>query len=212
MRGQKQLLSSAKNKKDKASGSSDNWGTPQELYDILNSLFHFTVDLAADKKSALHENYCTDAFTYRFDCDRFYLNPPYSVASKFVDLVLNEGNLTRYDSGVILLACRPDTKAFQKLATHSMVKALFLVSGRLRFRDPMNQYEQQKNPATFPSLLVFLGKEMQPWASLIKTDLGIKGLWIRPSSIVQHKTNVLGITMSSTLKEGLRKRNRIEKK
>lgn len=37
----------------------DDWGTPQKLYDELNSEFHFTVDACADQDNFKDKNYYT---------------------------------------------------------------------------------------------------------------------------------------------------------
>lgn len=201
----KQLMSSARNSKDKASGSSDEWGTPKFLYEQLNSIFNFTVDLAANKKSTLHNVFCSDIFSYEFNSDRFYLNPPYSIASKFIDIVLDEENVSHYESGVLLLANRPDTRWFQKIITSEAVRAIFMVSGRLHFRDPKNNYIEQKNAATFPSLLVFIGNKMLSFEDLSHTNVGIPGLWFDPRKVIRTQGNLATTPLDDKMKIGLKK-------
>ena len=64
--------------------SKDYWSTPQWLYDWLNSIFHFEIDLAANKDNAKHSVFYTekDNAHYRHwnDYGRKvgFLNPPYS--------------------------------------------------------------------------------------------------------------------------------------
>lgn len=41
------------------SSSTDNWGTPQELFDELNSEFHFTLDPCADEGNHKCKKYFT---------------------------------------------------------------------------------------------------------------------------------------------------------
>lgn len=57
----------------------DNWGTPQKLFDILNDEFHFDLDVCASVENAK----CSRFFTREVDglaqewTGTFWMNPPY---------------------------------------------------------------------------------------------------------------------------------------
>lgn len=78
-----------RNKANHSETRRDDWRTPKDLFDSLNSVFHFAMDLAANASNALCPEYCSNEdgddgffdFTARdFDrlADRWcWCNPPY---------------------------------------------------------------------------------------------------------------------------------------
>lgn len=61
------------------SSKSEMWETPQELFDILNDEFHFTVDVCATKDNAKCENFFTpemDGLKQEWT-GACWCNPPY---------------------------------------------------------------------------------------------------------------------------------------
>lgn len=73
--------------------NSDEFGTPQELWDELHKEFSFTCDAAASKENAKLPKFVTkemDAFTWNFSGQRIWCNPPYNGAGtvrKWVQLM-----------------------------------------------------------------------------------------------------------------------------
>lgn len=102
------------------SSASDEWSTPQDLFDRLNAEFNFDIDLAATDANAKCEAWITkeqDALGDGRDWTDFgmtvgWCNPPYSRAAQFITKAAAErlqGFLT-----VMLLPARTDTKAFHQ--------------------------------------------------------------------------------------------------
>jgi site-specific DNA-methyltransferase (adenine-specific) len=152
------------------SKASDEWTTPQELYDALHAEFWFIVDAAATKHNAKCPNYygiddgdvssrpyCWgDALLNEWSAidhtaGAHWCNPPYSKCPEFVAKAAQErlrGALT-----VMLLPARTDTRWFHAhlwdAKTHRPQTGIELrfVKGRLKFGDSANS-------APFPSMVV----------------------------------------------------------
>ena len=68
------------NQKALFSSSSDEWETPQELFDKLNAEFHFTIDVCASKENAKVNRYFTkeqDGLKQDWTGETVWCNPPY---------------------------------------------------------------------------------------------------------------------------------------
>lgn len=57
---------------------SDEFRTPQKLFDELNKEFEFTIDAAAQASNALLPKWTNDAGNHDFTNERVWCNPPYS--------------------------------------------------------------------------------------------------------------------------------------
>lgn len=128
------------------SSASDEWGTPQSLFDELNQEFRFTIDVCALPHNA--------------KCDRFYspdddglaqewqgicwMNPPYGRSiSEWVCKAYRESQ--RGSTIVCLLPARTDTAWFHN---YVLGKAeIRWIRGRLSFNDG-------EGKAPFPSMIV----------------------------------------------------------
>lgn len=139
MQGYAQLMSS----------QTDNWSTPQHLFDELHAEFGFTVDVCAS--DANHK--CSKYFTEVEDglskewTGVCWMNPPYGkTIRQWVEKAYRSSQ-----SGatvVCLLPARTDTKWFHAYCIHGELR---WIKGRLKFGD-------SKNSATFPSFLcIFRG-------------------------------------------------------
>ena len=127
------------------SSKTDNWATPQALFDRLNDEFHFTLDVAADETN--HK--CTEYFTKEQDglsqkwegC--VWCNPPYGrEIFRWVKKAYEE-----HENGatvVLLLPARTDTKWFHEYV-YGKAEIRFL-RGRVKFGDG-------KGNAPFPSMI-----------------------------------------------------------
>ena len=126
----------------------DDWATPQKLFDRLNERFNFDVDVCASHENAKCEKYYTieeDGLVQDWK-GVVWCNPPYGRnIGKWVKKASEE-----YQKGnviVMLLPARTDTKWF-----HDYIYCehrVDFIKGRLKFNDG-------KNPAPFPSMIVYM--------------------------------------------------------
>jgi phage N-6-adenine-methyltransferase len=143
------------------SKASDEWETPQHLFDALHQEFVFVLDAAATSSNAKCVSYYTrtvDALTadWRSANGSVWLNPPYSQCAEFVAKAHSESLLGV--TTVALLHARTDTRWWhdyvwqtERHLPRNGVEVRF-VRGRLRFSGA-------KHSAPFPSVVVvFYGR------------------------------------------------------
>ena len=127
------------------SSKSDEWSTPQDLFDDLDAVFHFDLDACASRENAK----CRRFFTRKDDAlaqewkGVVWMNPPYGrqighFVKKAHDSSLNGATV------VCLLPARTDTRWWHDYVIHGHV--IFL-RGRLKF-------EGGPYSAPFPSAVV----------------------------------------------------------
>lgn len=130
------------------SSKTDNWATPQDFYDKLDSEFHFTLDPCADKNNHKCKKYYTkedDGLLQDWGGEIVFCNPPCGrQISKWVEKCFNE---SRKDKTIVvmLIPARTDTKYFHQYIYNKA--ELRFVKGRLKFGD-------RKANAPFPSMVV----------------------------------------------------------
>ena len=133
------------------SSASDEWETPQALFDGLNDEFGFTLDVCATAENAKCKRYFTkeqDGLKQYWTGERVWCNPPYgrempNWIKKCSEHVRNGGGVA-----VMLIPARTDTRAFHDLI-YGKAEIRFL-RGRLKFSGA-------KNSAPFPSMIVIFG-------------------------------------------------------
>ncbi len=127
--------------------NSDEWETPQDLYDGLNAEFGFNLDPCAtddNHKCLMYYTRQEDGLQQSWGGCRVFCNPPYSQVKAWVRKAYEESRIAG-TIVVLLLPARTDTKWFQDYCLHrSEVRFL---RGRLRFGDAMYN-------APFPSMIV----------------------------------------------------------
>lgn len=136
------------------SSKNNNWCTPQDFFDDLNSEFHFVLDAAANEKSAK----CKDFFTPEQDGllqswersdGAVFCNPPYGrEIGKWVKKAFEESQESNTKI-VLLIPARTDTKYFHEYIW-KCAEIRFL-QGRLNFTDESGQIYDR---APFPSMVV----------------------------------------------------------
>ena len=132
------------------SSATDEWETPQGLFDELSWLFGgFTLDPCATAKNAKCARFFTraeDGLAQRWE-GKVFLNPPYGRAiGRWVQKAYEESR-----SGalvVCLLPARTDTRWWQEYVKRGQV---WFLRGRLKFGDA-------RNSAPFPSAIVIFGR------------------------------------------------------
>lgn len=137
------------------SSKTDDWSTPQDLFDILNSRFPFELDVCASASNAKAPKFFTrevDGLKQEWivQCGRFwFMNPPYGrTIALWVAKAAAEA--ARGFPGVCLLPARTDTKWFQTFV-YPVLRArpddVEFLAGRLKFGGA-------KHGAPFPSVIV----------------------------------------------------------
>ena len=130
------------------SKQSDEWATPQDLFDDLNQEFGFTLDPCSTDENHKCSKYFTasdDGLSQDWSGERVFINPPYSNSSEWVAKAWNESHKPN-TLCVLLLPARTDTRYFHDyILNRSEVRFL---RGRLKF------VGGGTSSAPFPSMLV----------------------------------------------------------
>ena len=134
------------------SSNTDNWATPIDFFNKIDSEFNFTLDVCADSSNAKCKHYfdkTTNGLLMKWygNC---WMNPPYGRIIydwiKYADQQVNEKNCNLV---VALLPARTDTKWFHEIIYNKY--EIRFIKGRLKFGN-------SKSPAPFPSMLVIFKK------------------------------------------------------
>lgn len=139
------------------SSNTDNWETPQDLFDELNKEFGFGVDVCASEDNAKCEMF--------FDVNdnglvqewgghgTVWCNPPYG--RKIGDWVKKAYETAEHGHKVVMLIpARTDTKWFHDYIYKKPNTEIRFVKGRLKFG-------RAKNSAPFPSIIVVFNGNME---------------------------------------------------
>ena len=135
------------------SSKSDEWATPQWLFDKLNNEFHFTLDPCATAENAKCQKYYTKAdngLTQEWNNETVFCNPPYGrsavawIKKCYLHSIKRGGG-----TAVMLIPARTDTRAFHEYI-YGKAEVRF-IKGRLKFGNA-------KNNAPFPSMVVIFRK------------------------------------------------------
>ena len=119
------------------SRSSDNWSTPNVIYNyyIKNNYFD---------PCPLNSSFNGLNIEWQ---EKNFVNPPYSKIKEFVDKSIQEHKKGK--KVVLLIPARTDTKYFRKLVDYGCI--IIFITGRLHFNE--------SNSAPFPSCYIFLTNE-----------------------------------------------------
>jgi site-specific DNA-methyltransferase (adenine-specific) len=131
------------------SSATAEWATPQDLFDLLHTEFHLTLDVCATRKNAKCPRFFTakeDGLQQAWAPARCWMNPPYGdVIADWMEKAAEE---TRAGALVVcLVPARTDTAWWWKNARYGEVRFL---RGRLHFGEG--------GTAPFPSAVVVLGR------------------------------------------------------
>lgn len=135
--------------------NSEEWGTPQELFNRLNKEFNFTLDICASKENAKCPKYHTkeeDALKQEWG-GVIWMNPPYG--RRIGNWVKKAKETARQGKATVvcLLPARTDTAWWHDYVMKA--NEIRLIRGRLRFGDG-------KGSAPFPSAIVVFKKGLAP--------------------------------------------------
>lgn len=158
------------------SSDSQEWYTPRTIIDLVTGFFD-EIDL--DPCSNSHDAPNVPARTHYTQADdgliqpwfgRVYLNPPYGrVIDAWVNKLCCSYEALEVEAGIALLPARTDTDWFQRLTPYPVC----FIDGRLTFVGATAG-------APFPSVLVYLGDEVQRFAQACQS-LGVVRVVLRPS-------------------------------
>lgn len=127
-----------KRKKALFTSNSDNWTTPDYLFNYLNNIYNFDFD-----PCPLNNNPDFNGLSIEWGNSNF-VNPPYSNTTSWVDKAIEENKKGK--TVVLLIPSRTDTKYFLKLYEHGCL--FTFIVGRLAFSG--------KDSAPFPSVVIEL--------------------------------------------------------
>lgn len=134
---------------------SDEWATPQDLFDALNAEFGFTLDVCAgadNHKCAVWISKEVDALSRPWSAtverlpERCWMNPPFSLTAEFMTKAVEEtraGNLV-----VALIKAATDVAMWHELVMPH-ADEVRLIRGRLSYVQ-----NGKSAPTTFPSCVV----------------------------------------------------------
>ena len=112
---------------------SQEWETPEWLFNELNNEFGFTLDPCATPENAKCRNYYTvseDGLKKSWGGQRVFCNPPYNKVKHWIRKASEEAR--KPDTIVVMLIpAKTDTKAFHEYIYHKA--EIRFLKGRLRF-------------------------------------------------------------------------------
>jgi len=136
------------------SSRSDEWETPQYVFDILMREFNFQIDVCATHQNSKCSEYFTkenDGLIKEWSPFRCWMNPPYGTnIKKWMGKALNESKKGALI--VCLVPSRTDTKWWHEFA---------MKSGEIRFIEGRLCFGDGKQSAPFPSCIVIFYPEFE---------------------------------------------------
>lgn len=146
-----------------ATGGSDEWETPQDLYDQLYAEFQFTLDPCATAANAKCDRFLTIAengLAYPWGGERVFMNPPYGNRGSLIGMWMTKAFTECVRNGALVVAlvpARTDTRWWYDRVRFAGETRL--IKGRLKFlRDG-----GQADAAPFPSALVVFRPQIGPY-------------------------------------------------
>lgn len=144
------------------SSKSNEWETPQDLYDKLDEIYHFTLDPCCTHENAKCKKHYTaeeNGLLQDWSNDVVFCNPPYGRdIGRWVAKAYNES--TKGAKIVMLIPARVDTRWFHQYIYKKESEGIRVefIKGRLKFVNRSIQSfnsDGRLSPATFPSMLVY---------------------------------------------------------
>ena len=127
------------------SNESNEWPTPQWLFDALNREFGFTLDPCSDGENAKCKNFFTllsNGLTKDWNQETVFMNPPYSECLEWMRKAY--GAAQTGATVVCLVPSRTDTKWWHSFAMKGEIR---FIKGRLKFGNA-------EKSAPFPSAII----------------------------------------------------------
>ena len=128
------------------SSNTDEWATPQDLFDKLDATFHFTLDPCATSENAKCAKFYTkeqNGLEQDWGGAVIWCNPPYGrEIGKWIQKCAKHRGVA-----VMLIPARTDTRWWHSYIDKNPDAHVYFIKGRLKFGNA-------KNCAPFPSALV----------------------------------------------------------
>ena len=128
------------------SSNTDEWATPQDLFDTLDATFHFTLDPCATPENAKCAKFYTkeqDGLKQDWGGAVIWCNPPYGrEIGKWIKKCAEHRGVA-----VMLIPARTDTRWWHSYIDKNPDAHVYFIKGRLKFGNA-------KNCAPFPSAIV----------------------------------------------------------
>ena len=148
--------------------NSNEWTTPQEFYNRLDSEFNFDLDPCSDGYNAKCERFFTkedDGLIQDWSNSTVFMNPPYGRAIK--DWIRKAYEESKKGSTVVaLIPSRTDTQYWHNYVMKA--EEIRLVKGRIKFGEG-------RNSAPFPSAVVIFNPHTRSMPILSVMESEIKG-------------------------------------
>lgn len=129
------------------SSNTNEWATPQNLFDYLNGIYNFTLDPCSDGINAKCAKYFTErdnGLVQDWSNDTVFMNPPYGRDIKYwIKKAYDESQ--KGATVVALIPSRTDTKYWHDYCMKA--SKITLIKGRVKFGEG-------SSPAPFPSALI----------------------------------------------------------
>ena len=125
--------------------NSDEWSTPQNIFDLLDLEFGFTLDPCCTEETAKCKKYYTiqdNGLLQDWGKETVFMNPPYSEVSKWIGKAY--GAAQEGATVVCLIPSRTDTIWWHDWVMKAEIR---FIKGRLKFGDATE-------PAPFPSCVI----------------------------------------------------------
>ena len=133
----------------------DDWQTPKELFNKLDSIYHFTLDPCSTHENALCKKHYTkeeDGLQQDWSNEIVFMNPPYGrEIPKWIKKAYEES--CKGAIVVCLIPARTDTIYWNEYVFPYATSIQF-IKGRLHF-------SESKTPAGFPSAIIVFDKTHQ---------------------------------------------------
>lgn len=136
------------------SSATNEWATPQALFDFLNEKYRFTLDPCSDGTNAKCPRYYTqedDGLVQDWSQDTVFMNPPYG---REIGLWIRKAyeESVKGATVVCLIPSRTDTRYWHDYCMKA--SEICLIKGRVKFGDG-------KSPAPFPSAIIVFSAERE---------------------------------------------------
>ena len=149
-------------------GKSTEWATPYDLFNELDTEFHFTLDPCATAENAKCAKFYTiedDGLAQSWKGERVFMNPPYGTdAGNWIAKAYFESQYAEVI--VALLPVRTDTKWFHDFVYHKA--EIRFIKGRVKFIGPNGQ----GGSPTFPSMIIIWRSSSSTYGSTNKISGG----------------------------------------